>query len=90
VDLEQVDVVGLEPGERRLDLIEDGLARKPGLVHVVTLVCQTGNRRRECGRIIGDKEVALGQERQPVTRDVVLQTTLSDASLNVHQSGAPS
>jgi hypothetical protein len=90
VDLEQVDVVGLEPGERRLDLVEDRLARKPGLVHVVALVRQTGHRRCECGRIIGDKEVTLGQERQPVTRDVVLQTTLSDASLNMHQSGAPS
>jgi hypothetical protein len=40
VDLEEVDIVCLQSLEAGMDLVDDGLARKTRLIHVVTLVLQ--------------------------------------------------
>jgi len=51
VDLVQVDVVGAQPGERAVDLLQDGLAGQapppgPGRIGQYTLVASTMSSRR--------------------------------------------
>jgi hypothetical protein len=76
MDLEKVDVVRAEPLEAARNLVEDRLAREPGLVHVVTQVLVLDSLLRGSGVL--DEEVALGQDRDPVPRDLELWAMLVD------------
>jgi hypothetical protein len=76
VDLKKVDIVRAEPLEAARDLVEDRLAREPGLVHVVTQVLVLDSLLRGSGVL--DEEVALGQDRDPVPRDLELWAMMVD------------
>jgi hypothetical protein len=76
VDLEKVDIVRAEPLEAARNLVKDRLAREPRLVHVVTQVLVLDPLLRGPG--ILNEEVTLGQDRDPVPRDLKLWGMLVD------------
>lgn len=73
VDLQQIDVVGVEAGERVVDLVEDRRARQEAAVNVVL-----GARERVAVQVVphlgllADPPVALGHDDHLVARDVVV------------------
>jgi hypothetical protein len=77
MDLEKVDVVRVEALEAALDLVEDRLAREPGLVHVVARVLQPGILHGVEAEVVGHQDEALGQDRDAVARDVELDGSTS-------------
>jgi hypothetical protein len=79
VDLEKVDVVGVEAGKAGIDLVEDGLARETGLVHVVAGVLELGvERSPHAGLVVGEAK-ALGQDRDAMTGNVELRKRSKNA-----------
>jgi hypothetical protein len=73
VDLEQVDVRRVQALEGRLDLVEDGGAREPGLVDVVARVGDAGDGARVHVRVVAREHEALGEDEDAVARDAVLR-----------------
>lgn len=79
VDLEQVDVRGVEPAQRRLDLVEDGGARQAKGVLVVLGRFKGGARDKVAGLgLLAHGPVALGENNDLFARDVVLLNGLAD------------
>jgi hypothetical protein len=79
VDLEKVDVVRVEAGKAGVDLVEDGLARETGLVHVVAGVLKLGvERSPHAGLVVGETK-ALGQDRDAMTGNVELRKRSTSA-----------
>jgi hypothetical protein len=69
VDLEEVDVVGVEPLERRVDGVENRGARQPALVHVVGQVADVRVLHVVDGGFFAERAVALGQDDELVARE---------------------
>ena len=75
VDLEDVYVGRAEAGERRIDLVEEGGAREPALVHVLAGVHEM-ERSRATGddrRVLGDYEESLRHNDDLLPGDIVLR-----------------
>jgi hypothetical protein len=77
MDLEKFDVVRVEALEAALDLVEDRLAREPGLVHVVARVLQSEILHGVEAQVVRHEDEALGQDRDAVARDVELDGSTS-------------
>jgi len=72
VDLQEIDVRGLETSERRVDSVEDCSTRQARLVNVLGQLTETGHEECREGRITCDKAIALGGDYDLGARNVVL------------------
>lgn len=86
--LQEVDVGCLQPSERGFDGIEDRGTREPGLVHVVARVPQSRNACSVDPFLVMAKKVALGENEDFMTRDVVLYECYKDMSRGRYEEAA--
>jgi hypothetical protein len=72
VDLQEIDVCGIEAGDGRVDSVEDCSARQTTLVNVLGQLFKIGLKVRLNGRIIDDETIALGGDYDLGAWNVVL------------------
>jgi hypothetical protein len=75
VDLEKIEVRGLQARERGVDRVEDGRAGEPALVDVSWLFLELGHEVWADAEIIGDEMKAFRRDHDLVTGDSILART---------------
>lgn len=78
VDLEEIDVVGPETFEGRVNLVEDGLTTESGLVHVVPSVFQIAHCECVGRAFFVGQEIAFCEDDEAFSWDVVLCSRKED------------
>jgi hypothetical protein len=81
VDLEEIEVRGLQARERGVDRVEDGRAGEPTLVDVSWLFVELGREVRVSTKIIADETKAFRRDHDLVTGDFMLATTRNNKKL---------
>ena len=72
VDLEKIEVRGLQARERGVDRVEDGRAREPSLVDVSWLFLELGREVWADAEIVVDEMKAFRRDHDLVTGDLIL------------------
>ena len=81
VDLQEVDVCRLEPGERSLDLVEDRRTRQTRLIDIVPRISKLRVVESSDSNVIECEEVALCEDNDAIPWDVILLQEVADDAL---------